>query len=308
MVNTHAQQSNLLIGLVLVLLGALGFAAKAILIKLAYSVSPAVDALSLIALRMLFSLPFFLLASLWHSRSTAATAQAKPLTVRQWLLVGLLGLMGYYFASFLDFLGLQYISAGLERVILFLYPTFVVLFSALWQKRGISRRVAFALALSYAGMMLVFVEHLSWESSAVWLGSALVLGSSVIFAFFVMGSSLMTQSIGSGKFTAYSMSMACVVTLSHFVLARGLDLWHLPYEVYRLALIMAVFSTVLPSFFLNAGIRRIGAGPASIISTTGPIVTLVLAHFLLGEAITALQLGGTFLVLAGVYVVSRAKK
>ncbi len=307
MVKKPAHQSGMFIGLVLVLLGALGFAAKAILIKLAYAVSPAVDALSLIALRMLFSLPFFLLASLWHSR-TKAIAQAAPLTAKQWLLIGLLGLMGYYFASFLDFLGLQYISAGLERVILFLYPTFVVLFTALWQKRGISKRVAVALALSYAGMMLVFVEHLSWESSAVWLGSALVLASSVIFAFFVMGSSLMTQGIGSGKFTAYSMSIACVVTISHFVLARGLDLWHLPLEVYRLALIMAVFSTVLPSFFLNAGIRRIGAGPASIVSTTGPIVTLVLAHFLLGEAITPLQLGGTFLVLAGVYVVSRAKK
>ncbi|GAB6140092.1 DMT family transporter [Methylosoma difficile] len=302
----HApEQRYLLIGFLLVLLGALGFAAKAILIKLAYAVSPDVDALALISLRMLFSLPFFLLASVWHNRKQSK--EESSLTAKQWFLVGLLGLMGYYFASYLDFLGLQYISAGLERMILFLYPTFVAVFSALFNKRAINSRTLIALSLSYAGMALVFIEHLSWETDAVWLGSGLVLGSSVIFAFFVMGSAMMTRTMGSGRFTAYSMSIACVVTISHFVAARGIEFWHLPVEVYRLAFIMAVFSTVLPSFFLNAGIRRIGAGSASIVSTTGPIITLVLAHFLLDEAITQTQLLGTALVLIGVYVVSRAK-
>jgi drug/metabolite transporter (DMT)-like permease len=305
------EQRNLVIGYGLVLLGALGFSAKAIIIKLAYNANAGVDAITLMALRMLFALPFFLLVALWHNKKSSAL----PLNKRQWGLVIVLGLMGYYIASYLDFIGLQYISAGLERVIIFLYPTFVVLFSALVYRRRITARVGIALGLSYIGTMLVFVEHLSVASSGLLLGSGLVLGSAIIFSWFVMGSGVMTQRIGSARFTAYTMTVACVATLVHFTFRHGAALTQLsslPYteweRIYSLALIMAVFSTVLPAFFMNAGIRRIGAGSASIISTTGPIVTLILAYMLLGEAITPVQLVGTFFVLAGVYVVSRAKE
>jgi drug/metabolite transporter (DMT)-like permease len=300
-------QRNLVIGYGLVLLGALGFSAKAILIKLAYAVNAEVDAITLMALRMLFALPFFLLVAVLHNN-------ALPLDKKQWGAVIILGLMGYYLASYLDFIGLQYISAGLERVIIFLYPTFVVLFSALVYRRRITVRVGIALGLSYIGTLLVFIEHLSVTSSGLLLGSGLVLGSAIIFSWFVMGSGVMTQRIGSARFTAYTMTVASVATLVHFAFQHGeglIRLFSLPYSewqrVYYLALIMAVFSTVLPAFFMNAGIRRIGAGSASIISTTGPIATLVLAYMLLGEAITLIQLVGTFFVLAGVYVVSRVK-
>ena len=309
-INSHTEQRDRVIGYSLVLLGALGFSAKAILIKLAYAVNGDVDAISLMALRMLFALPFFLLVAVWRNKKTPA----PPLDKKQWAAVVVLGLMGYYIASYLDFIGLQYISAGLERVLIFLYPTFVVLFSALVYKRRITAGVGIALGLSYVGTMLVFIEHLTIASSGLVLGSSLVLGSAVIFSWFVMGSGVMTQSIGSARFTAYTMTVACVATLAHFALRHGLtitdialpsyDVWG---RVYGLAFIMAIFSTVLPAFFMNAGIRRIGAGSASIISTTGPIVTLVLAHLLLGEAITLIQLAGTFFVLAGVYVVSRVK-
>jgi len=304
--NTITRQRNNIYGFCLVLLGAFGFAAKAILIKLAYAVNVQVDAITLMALRMLFSLPFFLLVAVWNSQKS----QGQPLDTKQWLLIVALGMIGYYIASYLDFIGLQYISAGLERVILFLYPTFVVLFSALLHKRKITARVGIALGLSYAGMVLVFIEHLSLESSHVWLGSALVLGSAIAFACFVMGSGVMTQSIGAARFTAYSMTVACIATLAHFAVQHGFTLATLPSaweRVYTLAFIMAIFSTVLPAFFMNAGIRRIGAGPASIISTTGPIATLGLAYLLLDEAITITQLTGTLFVLAGVYVVSRVK-
>jgi drug/metabolite transporter (DMT)-like permease len=303
-------QRNLVIGYGLVLLGALGFSAKAIIIKLAYAANAEVDAITLMSLRMLFALPFFLLVAVWYNKKSPSL----PLDKKQWGVVIVLGLMGYYIASYLDFIGLQYISAGLERVIIFLYPTFVVLFSALVYRLQISARVGIALGLSYIGTLLVFIEHLSVVSSGLLLGSGLVLGSAIIFSWFVMGSGVMTQRIGSARFTAYTMTVASVATLVHFAFQHGeglIRLFSLPYSewqrVYYLALIMAVFSTVLPAFFMNAGIRRIGAGPASIISTIGPIATLVLAYMLLGEAITLIQLVGTFFVLAGVYVVSRVK-
>jgi len=298
------EQRSRMMGLVLVLLGAFGFSAKAILIKLAYAANVQIDAITLMALRMLFSLPFFLVVALWRNKASVS----EPMTGRQWLIITLLGLMGYYIASYLDFLGLQTISAGLERVILFLYPTFVVLFSALFQQRKITWRVGFALALSYAGMLLVFLEQLSLTSANIWLGASCVLASAVVFAIFTLGSGVMTHSIGSTRFTAYTMTVASIATLVHFGVRHGLDLTHLSVEIYVLALIMAIFSTVLPSFFMNAGIRKIGASSASIISTTGPIATLVLAFFLLHEAITAMQLAGTFLVLSGVYVVSKKSR
>ncbi len=305
MLNAVAKEKrNVLIGFGLVLLGALGFSAKSIIIKLAYADSVHIDAISLLALRMLFALPLFLLVTIWHQKTSSANA----LTGKQWLVIIVLGLLGYYIASYLDFIGLQYISAGLERVILFLYPTFVVLFSAVAHKRKITLREIVALLLSYAGMMMVFVEHLSLESSGLWLGASLVLASAISFACFTMGSGVMTQRIGSARFTAYTMTVASLATLAHFAVVHGMALSGFPTKVYTLALIMAVFSTVLPAFFMNAGIRRIGAGSASIISTTGPIATLVLAYFVLDEAISLLQVAGTLFVLAGVYVVGRVKR
>lgn len=311
LMTTSVEQRNLVIGYGLVLLGALGFSAKAIIIKLVYAADVEVDAITLMALRMLFALPFFLLAGFWNNKNSPAL----PLEKKQWGIVIVLGLMGYYIASYLDFIGLKYISAGLERVILFLYPTFVVLFSALIYKRRITVRAGIALGLSYIGTMLVFLEHLSAASTGLLLGSSLVLGSAITFSWFVMGSGVMTQNIGSARFTAYTMTVACVATLVHFALQHGFALIQLPSlhyrewgRIYWLALIMAFFSTVLPAFFMNAGISRIGAGSASIISTTGPIATLVLANILLGEAITTIQLVGTLFVLAGVYVVSQTKR
>ena len=156
-------------------------------------------------------------------------------------------------------------------------------------------------------MFLVFIDQMSAASSQLWLGSALVLASAVIFACFVMGSGIMVRRIGSARFTAYTMTVAGIATLVHFGWQHGIDLLSFPADVYNLALVMAVFSTVLPAFFMNAGIRRIGAGSAAIISTTGPIATLILAFVILDEAILPIQMLGTVLVLAGVYVVSRTK-
>ncbi|MGZ5051127.1 MAG: DMT family transporter [Methylobacter sp.] len=292
-------------GYLFVLLGAFGFSAKAVLVKLAYSYSHQLDAITLMVLRMSLSLPFFLAVALWSSKAGGDTQRLNKL---DWLMICGLGLLGYYVASFLDFAGLQYISAGLERLLIFIYPTFVVLFTALAQHKPINRHQALALLLSYAGMVLVFADHVEeTAASGLLLGSALVLSSAVAFAFFLMGSGVMVKRIGSTRFTAYSMTVACVATGLHFAVQHNIELLRLPVDVYWIALIMAVFSTVLPSFFMNAGIHRIGAGSASIVSSIGPIGTLALAFVLLGETLTPTQLAGTVLVLFGVYVVGKAK-
>jgi drug/metabolite transporter (DMT)-like permease len=296
-------KSNAAIGFALVFLGALGFSVKSILIKFAYKADHEIDVISLMALRMLFALPFFLIIALWQHRKT----DSQPLNSKQWLIIIVLGLMGYYLASYLDFAGLQYISAGLERVILFLYPTFVIVFSAVLYRRPISIRQLIALILSYAGLVLIFIAQLSLQSPKLLLGAGLILGSAIIFACFTMGSGIMVHKIGSTRFTAYTMMVASMATLTHFSLQQKISLNHFQADIYYLTLIMAVFSTVLPAFFMNAGIRRIGAGSASIISSTGPVVTLMLAYMLLDEAISGFQLIGTLLVLTGVYIISKAK-
>ncbi len=302
----HNRQA--IFGYLFVLLGAFGFSAKAVLVKLAYSYSHQLDAITLMVLRMAISLPFFLVVALWSANDSAKAHDAQRLNGKDWLMIFGLGLLGYYVASFLDFAGLQYISAGLERLIIFLYPTFVVLFTAAGQRKAINRHQALALILSYAGMILVFADNMdAMTSSGLLLGSALVLASAIAFAFFLMGSGMMVKRIGSARFTAYSMTVACLATGLHFVALHGVELLDLPGKMYWLALIMAVFSTVLPAFFMNAGIHRIGAGSTSIISSIGPIGTLALAFLLLGETLTPAQLAGTVLLLIGVYVVSRAK-
>ncbi|MFI3189868.1 multidrug DMT transporter permease [Crenothrix sp. D3] len=294
-----------LMGCILVLLGAAGFSTKAILIKLAYAADGQLDAITLLALRMLFALPMFLIAAVWHQKKSAEPALNK----KQWGIVIILGLMGYYIASYLDFLGLQTISAGLERLIIFSYPTFVVLFSALYYRRALTASVMIALGLSYIGILLVFIESLSLTSTNIVLGSAYVLSSALIFSVFVMGSGVMVHRIGSVRFTAYTMTVASIATLTHFAFHH--DLVHtvstIPLNVYVLSLIMAIFATVLPSFLMNNGIKKVGARSAAILSSVGPIITLALANSLLQENITNTQLLGTFFVLAGGLVVGRMK-
>lgn len=299
------EQRQRLMGCALVLLGAAGFSTKAILIKLAYAADGQLDAITLLALRMLFALPMFLIAAVWHQKKSAEPALDK----KQWGIVIILGLMGYYIASYLDFLGLQTISAGLERLIIFSYPTFVVLFSALYYRRALTASVIIALGLSYIGILLVFIESLSLASTNIVLGSVYVLSSALIFSVFVMGSGVMVHRIGSVRFTAYTMTVASIATLTHFAFHHDLvrTISTIPLDVYVLSLIMAIFATVLPSFLMNNGIKKVGASSAAILSSVGPIITLALANSLLQETITNTQLLGTFFVLAGGLVVGRMK-
>ena len=186
--------------------------------------------------------------------------------------------MGYFLASLLDFIGLEYIYAGLERLILFLYPTIVVLLTALLQKRPVSGQQRWALLLSYTGILLVFGNSIESESTDIVFGAALVLASAVIFALFMTGSGHLIPRFCSQRFTAYCLSVACVVTGVHFAVTKPIGQLAVSLDVFKLSLMLALFSTVAPAFLMNAGIHRIGAGQASIISTVGPVLTLIMAY------------------------------
>ena len=287
-------------GLLLAVVGAIGFSFKAILVKLAYR--HGVDAETLLALRMCFSLPFFLLMG-WHGSRRAEV----PLVRRDWIGLMGLGFSGYYLASYLDFLGLQYISAALERLILFAYPTLVVLFSAFFLGKPVTRRAAGAIALCYAGIALAVAHDLDLAGTArdVWIGGALVFGSAVSYAVYLMGNGQAVGRLGAARVTAWASTIACVLCLAHFAATRPLALLVQPAPVMALAAAMALFSTVLPVWMVSEAIRRLGAGPVSLIGTLGPVVTLFLGWLILAEPIGVYQNVGGALVVAGVVLVGR---
>jgi len=296
-----------LIGSILILLGAIGFSAKSILIKLAYGDSTPVDAVTLMTLRMLMALPFFLLVALWSGPPKDRVQRPKD-----WAALVILGVMGYYLASLLDFLGLQYISAGMERLILFLYPTMVVILTALLYRRPIARPQRWALLLCYAGILLVFGKDPQAGSADLGLGALLVFGSALTFAVYLTGSGHYIPRFGSRRYTAYSMSVACLATIGHFLTVQPVERvlftrWVSP-RVLALAASMALISTVAPAFLMNAGIARIGAARASIIGSIGPVVTLAMAYLFLGETLLPVQMIGCAMVLVGVLLVTLRKQ
>jgi drug/metabolite transporter (DMT)-like permease len=291
-----------LTGVVFALLAAVGFSGKAILVKLAYL--DGVDAITLLALRMAFSVPFFIVVALWMARR-----HALPLNLHDKLLGLGLGLIGYYLSSLLDFLGLQYISAGLERLILFLYPTMTVILSALIYRRAIGKKVIAAMILSYAGIALVFLHDFgARQGGSIVLGSVLVFLSTLSYSSYLVGVGHAVKRIGTTRFTAYAMIVASVASLLQFVVMRPMSALDLPQGVYGYALAMAIFSTVLPVFMLSYAIRRIGSGSASLIGSIGPVSTIYMAYLFLGERVSLLQIAGSLLVLAGVLIVSLTSK
>lgn len=293
------------LGIALAILAALGFSFKAIFVKLAYAVPQAVpvDSVTLLALRMVFSLPAFAWVG-WK-----ASRNLPPLTLREWGWVTALGLLGYYGASILDFMGLQYITASLERLILFTYPTLTILIGVVFLGKTASRREIGALLLSYAGIGLAFAHdlHIAGEMRAVLIGAAFELGSSVSYAFYQAGSEPVIRLLGAARFTALAMLVSTVATLLHFAVSQPLQALAQPAPVYLHAVGMAVFSTVLPVFMTSAAIRRIGAARTALIGTLGPMLTILFGYWLLAEPMSVWQMMGAGLVLAGVLLISRRK-
>ena len=280
---------------------AIGFSAKAIMVKLAYS--EPIDALTLLTLRMAFSAPIFLAVALWSGRQTHRVA----LTRKDWLAILVLGLIGYYLSSLLDFTGLQYVSAGLERLILFLYPTLVVLLTAVLFKQRFGRREINALVISYLGIALVYSQDAQHGDAQVALGASLIFLSTLTYSLYLVGAGYFIARIGTIRFTAYAMTVASAATLLQFGLTHPLAALKVSTRIYSLGLGMAVLSTVLPVFMLSAGMRLIGSGRTAMIGSLGPVSTILLAHWILGETLSAPQIGGLVLVLTGVWVISRAR-
>ncbi|MBS0349110.1 MAG: DMT family transporter [Proteobacteria bacterium] len=289
------------VGLIFAVLGAVGFSFKAILIKLAYPYG--VDAITLLALRMGMSLPFFIALG-WQDQRRR---QPEALTRRDVLLLLGLGTSGYYLASYLDFLGLHYISAALERLILFAYPTLVVVLSALFLGKPITRRAMACIALCYSGIALALAHDLTITGTArdVWIGGSLVFASAVSYALYLMGNGQAVVRLGAARTTAWASTAACVLCLAHFALTRPLGLLVQPAPVLLLAAAMALFSTVLPVWMVSEAMRRLGAGPVSLIGTLGPVITLLLGWLILAEPIGLFQLLGGSLVVAGVVLVGK---
>lgn len=298
-----ADRKSRLVGALLVVVAAIAFSGKAVIIKLAYR--HGVDPLTLLALRMVFSAPLFVILALWARRG----ANVQPLSAADLRAVLALGLVGYYLASYFDFLGLQYISAALERVLLFVHPTFVLLLAAVLFKRPITARDVVAVVLSYLGIALVFGNDLATQPGNVALGAAWVLLSALFYAAYLLGSGRLVGRVGSLRFASYAGLVSCVAVVLHYLITRNAALIvSQPLPVYSLALLMAVVSTVLPIVLTSEGIRRIGASHASIIGSVGPIATIFLGFIFLDEAITAIQLAGAALVMAGVLAISLQRK
>jgi len=282
----------------LALLAAFGFSLKAIFVKLAYPYG--VDAITLLALRMGFALPVFLWVGL------AGQKAAVKLERSDWGKLALLGCLGYYGASILDFWGLEYISAGLERLILFTYPTLTILIGVLFQGKAFSRRQGIAVTLCYIGIGFAFVHDLGLnDSRSVWIGAALVFGSSISYALYLSGSGTMIARLGAMRFAAITMLMSSAVTMGHFAASHPISAFIQPLPVYGWGLAMALFATIMPVFAQSAAIRRIGAGQASLFSMIGPILTIGFGWWLLEEAISGAQMGGAALVVIGILIVSR---
>lgn len=297
--------SRRLAGILLACIGAILFAAKAVVVKLTYRYG--IDSVTVIAFRMLFSAPFFAAVAWWQA-GKARRGELPVLTRRECALIWGMGLLGYYLSSFLDFLGLQYVSAGLERLVLFLSPSMVVLISACWFRRPVSRRQWFSMLLCYAGVVLVFAHDLGGREGAdgkVWLGSLYVFGSALAYAIYLSCTGELVKRVGATRLVAYAMlvsSLACV--LQFFFVHPAILLLQQPAGVYGYSIIHAVFNTVLPVFMLMWAVALVGAPTASLLGMVGPVSVLFLAAWLLGEPITLVQLLGTVLVLGGVFVLS----
>jgi len=285
-------------GLVLAAVASTLFSAKAVVIKLAYR--HGVDPVTLLALRMLFAAPFFAIALVWSSRGRPA------LSGRDHARLVLMGVVGYYGASYLDFLGLQHVSAALERLILYLYPTIVVLMSVLFLRRRFTRNDGWAMLLAYAGILSAFWHDITAGRGNVLLGAALIFGSALTYALYLVMGGELVHRLGAIRLAAYAILVSTAAVLLQFLLLNPLESLVQPAPVYWLSAVNGLFCTVIPAFATMLAVERIGAGRAAMVAMLGPVATIVLAWLLLGEAASAWGLAGTALVLAGVLLLSRS--
>lgn len=285
------------------MLGAICFSTKAVIVKLAYLEYP-VDAITLLAIRMIFSLPFFLISAMVSSNNKANIR----FTRRQWIDIAILGCLGYYVSSLLDFQGLKYVSAGIERLILFIYPTFVLLISVVWLKRKVRPIEWIAVLITYAGLFVAFIGEARFEGgNDFYFGSLLILICALTYAIYIAGSGVLIPSVGAIKFNSYAMSFAAVAVLTHFMITSNQSVFGLPMAIYAYGFLMAIVSTVIPTYLIAISIKRLGANTTAVIASIGPVSTILQASLLLNESVSALEIAGTVFILLGILVISWKK-
>ena len=293
----HPRSHSLLPGLLLALFGSVAFSGKAIIVKLAYR--HGVDAVTLITYRMLFALPLFLALAWWAGRGKAALKR------RDWKVVCGLGFCGYYLASFLDFAGLQYISASLERLILYLNPTLVLVLGVLLFKRRVNAGQLVALAVSYCGVLVVFGHEVTLAGANVALGAALVFGSAASYAVYLVYSGEEVKRLGALRLTGLATTVACVLCIVQFGLLRPMSALAVAPEVIWLSVLNATVCTFAPVLMVMMAIERIGAALTAQTGMVGPLSTVLMGALILGEPFTPWVAAGTLLVLAGIWLLMR---
>ncbi len=288
-------QNSPWIGFVYVVIGAFLFSSKGVLIKLAYNES--VDSLTVLTFRMVFAAPFYLLFAFKPLPENNIVIRKDIITLV------LLGIIGYYFSSLFDFYGLESISAGLERLILFIYPTFVAILAYFILKKNIKWFTWVSLFLTYSGVLLVVLYNIADYSKTAYIGMGFVALSAFTYAIYMVFSENLVHKFGTMLFTSWVMLVSCGCVAFHFLITRSFSqLFNYSTKFYIISLILAIFGTVVPSFLASAGIKLIGAKNSAITSTIGPVWTIILANLLLNEPIEAIQIAGTALVLTGVAV------
>lgn len=299
--------SAALVGSIFVLISAVLFAIKAILIKFTYQLSPDADAVTVLGLRMISALPFFMVMAFVSQKAQ------RDITWQDWGLLLVAGFVGYYLASILDFWGLMYVSASLERIILFLYPTLTVIASSVIYKQKITGKVWLAILLSYGGTLIVMLGE-GWKAlhaNNILLGSSLVFAGAIAYAMYLVITPTLINRFGSWRFTGLAMSVACIAAIAHYVIITPQPVQHLvglPNQAIWYGLALGFFSTVLPATLLMQGIARIGSSQAALISAGGPILTLLLAVAFLGEHLNAVQWLGCALNIFGVLMITLKPK
>ncbi|WP_166964324.1 DMT family transporter [Yeosuana marina] len=289
-------------GIILGLLGIILFSSKAVMVKLAYQYQ--VDAVSVLLFRMLFSFPFYVVIAFLYRKNTNGVTLVK----NDYLWVAFFGFVGYYLSSYFDFVGLVYIKASLERIILFLYPTIVLLFNKIFLKQVITKNQVYAIVLTYVGIIIAFWNEVAISGSDTYLGGFFILLCAITYAAYLSGSGWLIPKFGVVKFTAYAMIVSCIFVFVHYGIANPIDLLNYPWQVYLLGFLIAIFATVIPSFLVSTSIKLISSSNFAVIAAVGPISTIILAAIFLNEQLTLLQLLGAFAVIIGISLVSLSKK
>ncbi|ULC58579.1 DMT family transporter [Flaviramulus sp. BrNp1-15] len=289
------------LGIIIGVLGIVLFSSKAVMVKLTYNYQ--VDAISVLLLRMLFSFPFYIIiAYIYRNKNNDVKIKNKD-----YVWVVFFGFVGYYLASYFDFVGLTYIKASLERIILFLYPTIVLLLNRLFLKQPITKTQAGAIGLTYLGIVIAFSDEVAISGTDTYLGGFFILLSAITYASYLVGSGWLIPKFGVVKFTAYAMLVSCICVFIHYSIISKISLFSFAWEVYVLGFLIAVFATVIPSFLVSISIKMISSSNFAIVAGIGPISTIILAAIFLNETLTLLQLIGALIVIVGILLVSLKK-